>query len=780
MKKAVFFLLLVSTSVFSLAQDSTMTQTVRGVIIDEDSQTPLIGAIVSIFCNGQKKSTTTNYDGEYKIEQVPIGRQTIFVQSFGYQDKQVNILVSSAKEVLMNIQLRESVTELDAVVIDSQSKKEGSEAAVSARSFDVEETKRYAGSLADPARMASSFAGVATNPDGNNDIIVRGNSPRGVLWRIEGVEAPNPNHFSREGASGGPISVINSNMIANSNFYTGAFPSEFGNAYSGVFDINLRQGNNQKREYTGQVSVLGTELGAEGPFSENSKASYNVNYRYSTLSLLKNIGVDVAGSAVPKYQDATFKLRFPTEKKGIFTVYGIGGISGVNFSEIDEKNDDKEYLKGSANNKMGVLGVQHLFFIGKNTHIKNAVVYNGNQIKSQTDALNRSGDFFNYQDESLAYTDLRVNTLVSHKINAKHTLKAGINYTQKYFNVDFKYQNIEETEQQTLVNQSGNTGVSQVYGNWQYRPSDKLTFLVGLHNLHFHLNGNNSLEPRLGLNYAINLKHSIKAGVGVHSRLEPISTYYTHITHDDGSSSQANINLGLTKARHYVIGYENKLTKNMRLSVEMYYQDLFNVPVENIPNSNVSIINFSDGLINKPLVNKGTGQNYGMEITLERYFANHYYFLVTGSLYQSKYKALDGVERDTKYNGNQVLNVLAGKEFDVSRNGKQKFFTLSAKSAFAGGNRYTPIDLEASILAGEEVLDQSKPLGVQSKSYYRFDLQMSLRINKKKTTREWKLDVQNVTNNSNVVGQFYDPYTQSIEKLTQLGLLPVLSYKIEF
>lgn len=781
MKKVTIILLLWALAMNGFAQDTTLVQTVRGTVVDEDVQLPLIGVLVSITFRDKKYTSTTNFEGVFKLENIPVGRQELLCSYFGFEDKRMNVLVSSAKEVILTIRMKEFVNELGVVEIIGKPKGQtkNEDASVSARGFDVEETKRYAGSLGDPARMASSYAGVSTNADGNNDIIVRGNSPRGVLWRIEGVEAPNPNHFSSEGASGGPISIINSNMLSNSDFYTSAFPAEFGNAYSGVFDINLRHGNSEQREYTAQLSVLGTELGAEGPFAKKSKASYNVNYRYSTLELIQNLGVNVAESALPKYQDATFKLRFPTAKMGVFNLYGVGGASSVSFSELDEDNNNRKYMKGTSYTKMGVLGLSHLLFAGDNTQFKTSLVYNGKTLRDKVDVLNRQDDFFRYQDESLNYQDLRLNLAVQHKLSAKHVVKGGVNYTQKFFGVDYKLQNVEENFQQTLIDQSGNTAVSQAFVNWKYRPTNKLTIIGGVHQIHFHLNGKNSVEPRIGATYTLKDKHILKAGIGVHSRLEPISTYYTQIQ-KDGNVVQPNVNLGFTKARHYVVGYETRITKNIRWSVEAYYQDLYDVPVENNDTSSLSLINISEGLINTAMVNQGTGENYGVEMTLERFFSNHYYFLVTASLFESKYTAMDGIKRDTRYNGNAVLNVLAGKEFDVSRNNKMKFFTLSTKGSFAGGNRYTAINIAASKAAGETVEDYENPYGVRASNYKRFDVQLSLRVNRKKTTREWKLDIQNVTNNINTIAQYYNPYTQKIVKGTQLGLLPVLSYKIEF
>lgn len=171
--------------------------------------------------------------------------------------------------------------------------------------------------------MAANFAGVSIVDDSRNDIIIRGNSPIGLLWRLDGVEVPNLNHFSAAGTTGGPVSMINNNLLANSDFFTSAFPAEYGNAMSGVFDLKMRNGNNQKREYVGQIGFNGFELGAEGPFKKG-EGSYIVNYRYSVLGLMSKIGMKSGtGDATPYYQDLSFKINLPRTKIGKLSLFEI-------------------------------------------------------------------------------------------------------------------------------------------------------------------------------------------------------------------------------------------------------------------------------------------------------------------------------------------------------------------------------------------------------------------------------------------------------------------------
>jgi len=228
----------------SILVAQTLTQTIRGTINDIDSEVQLYGATVVVLNTGPLIGSSTDFDGNFRLDKVPVGRHDIKISMLGYEEQIIqNVQVGSGKEIVLHIKLRESMLNMKTVEITDQksNKSEANNelATVSARQFSVEETKRYAGALNDPGRMALSFAGVAAANDMSNEIVIRGNSPRGLLWRMEGIEIPNPNHFSNQGSAGGAISMLSNNMMANSDFFTGAFPADYGNAASGVFDIRL-------------------------------------------------------------------------------------------------------------------------------------------------------------------------------------------------------------------------------------------------------------------------------------------------------------------------------------------------------------------------------------------------------------------------------------------------------------------------------------------------------------------------------------------------------------
>ena len=309
-----------------------LTQTIKGKIVEKETSYPLTGATIILLSDStQFTGTTSDVDGDFRIEKVSVGRHRIKVSFIGYRDVITSIEVSSAKEVILTIPLEETATRLSEVVIRANNDGEASNemAAVSARSFTIEETQRYAGSRGDPARMASNFAGVQGADDSRNDIVIRGNSPQAVLWRMEGINIPNPNHFNIPGTAGGPVSMINNKTLANSDFFTGAFPAEYGNSISGVFDLKLRNGNNEKHEASGQFGFLGTEIFAEGPLSGNKKSSYLFSYRYSTLAIFNKLGIDIGTNAVPRYQDIAFKFNFPLKNRSAISIFGLGGKSNI-------------------------------------------------------------------------------------------------------------------------------------------------------------------------------------------------------------------------------------------------------------------------------------------------------------------------------------------------------------------------------------------------------------------------------------------------------------------
>lgn len=770
---------------FQAFANQNLTQTIRGKMVDADTKAPLIGANVIVVGSDPFIGATTDPLGNFRLDGVPVGRVTLAATYMGYEDKVMNnLLLGSAKEMVLTIEMTESVTQMNEVEITAQKHKAetiNEMAITSVRTFSVEETSRYAGTFNDPARMAANFAGVTADAQGDNSIVVRGNSPKGIKWRMEGIEIPNPNHFSDEGATGGPINALNASVLANSEFLTGAFAPEYGNAYSGVLDISLRTGNNEKREYAFSAGVLGLDMTAEGPFSENYNGSYLVNYRYSSLGLLDDANiVDFGG--VPKYQDATFKLVLPTQNFGHFTAFGLWGSSNIAESYEDTVDGQtREVFRNNYGAFLGTAGLTHAITLGKKTYIRSAASLSQNGSLYTQDVLEDGRDdlFNNYRDD-LRKKSIRVQSIANHKINAKHKIRVGGFYTQHYYDLFSEYWSSDDNRWENDFKDDGNTGVAEGFASWKFRPTENLTFVTGLHYTNFLLNGEQVLEPRASARLQVFPGQYLTAGYGQHSRLESMLTYFAKKTLDDGSTILPNKDIGMTKAHHYVVGYENRISPNVNLKIEAYYQHLFDIPVENDVNSTFSTINAYDSYTERNLVNEGEGRNYGIELTIERFFSDGFYYMLTGSLYESKFKALDGKEHNTAWNGNYASNFLFGKEWKVGKAAKNKTFGVSSKIMLLGGNRINPILLDESIAAERTVRDWETPYSVKGDDIFQANLSVSYRRNRPKTTHEFKIDVQNVTNNQAVVNEYYNSYTGEIVYGHQLALIPNIIYKIEF
>ena len=785
--RIIIFLTLILAFGITSVNGQELTQTLRGNIVDFDTKVPVIGAKIVIVGTEPLMGAITNIDGDFKIEDVPVGRVDLQITSSGYKlIAMPAILVESGKETVLNISMTEDIKTLDKVTVSARKDKSESinkMATVSAKTFTVEETNRYAGSLNDPARMVSGFAGVTGDAEGDNDIVVRGNSPRGILWRLEGIDIPNPNHFSNNGATGGPISALNGNVLANSDFFSGAFAPEYGNALSGVFDVNLRQGNNEKREYSFSAGVIGLDATLEGPFKKGYRGSYLVNYRYSSIALLDKAGIlDFDG--IPIYQDAAFKIFLPTKKAGTFTIVGFGGKSNIDQTDQD---DSTGYVYGRYDfgAHLGVLGLKHTYIVNPKLYVKSYVSASTQFNGGEGQFLRKDSILYVSEREGFRDSQFKVQSIANYKMNAKNIFQLGATYTK--FDYNFYEEDDYDDEDGNLkrfTNSSGQTDMIQTFLSWKYRLSNDITFVSGLHHTHYLLNDNYAIEPRLGAKWQVNPRHSFSVGFGMHSRLESPSVYLYNELQPDGGYNFPNRNLGFTKSNHYVLGYGFRINEHLHLKSEVYYQQLSNIPIAKDTSGDAgffSFVNWSSGIPDFELENKGIGRNYGAEITLERFFENNFYFLATGSVYKSLYTGSDGIERSTRYDATFAGNFLAGKEFKFGKKkNMNKTFGINTKVSLIGGNRFTPIDLAASQDAGFTVRNWDNPWGQKGENIFFMNLGLTYRCDMKRASHSFKIDIQNLTNNQAIVSEWYNGRTEQVDYDYQLSIIPNIIYTIKF
>ena len=769
-----------------LAQNNK--QKIRGVVLDKLSQTPITGAVVQYIADTLKNGTQTDVKGSYELTNVQPGRYEVKVTYPGYKDIDVpNVVVTSGKETILDISMEESFKKLKEVVVKGYNKAGAINqmATVSARTFSMEEVNRYAGGRSDPARLAANFAGVSAPDDSRNDIVIRGNSPVGVLWRIDGMDVTNPNHFATVGTTGGAVSALNTNMLKNSDFFTSAFPAEYGNAVAGVFDLGFRSGNTAKMENTVQFGlVTGLEAMTEGPINKDNGSSYLVAYRHSVATLAPLLGINIGTAATPNYQDLSFKINSGTTRYGTFTLFGIlatssisltGGKSSAGSLYSPQNNTD-------LTSAIGIVGLKHVKILNSKSYISTTVGFNyakNTQQQSNNDSLGNSRTI---EDERVTQTGYELTSNYNLKVNNHLFFKAGIE--DQILTPDLYYRTRDNTpDWQQIWNTNNTTNLAEVYAEAKYSISPRLTLNAGLHSQKLFLNSESlSLEPRVGLKYQAGAKSSFSLGLGLHSQMAPINMYYNQIQSQNGALSGSNKDLGFTKSQHYVLGYDWQPLKDWRMKAEVYYQYLYDVPVDSFASS-YSLLN--TGASFKPdlatnLKNKGTGTNYGAELTIEKFFSRGFYSLFTSSLYESKYKGSDGVEHNTAFNGKYVYNILAGKEFSAGKAHLNKL-TLDLKITNAGGRYFTPIDLSASQQAGNMVL-KNDVYSARYSDYFRIDFKTGFVLNsrKRKLSQSFSLDIQNITDHQNVFSQTYDNGSHTIMTTYQLGLFPNFIYKIQF
>jgi len=725
---------------------------------------------------------TTDMDGYFRLTNVPVGRYNILVRFLGYTPATISeVLVGSGKEIVLTVELIETVNKLNAVVIKADVNKDkplNAMASISARSFNVEETRRYAGGFDDPARLASAFAGVA--PGGNmqdNAIVIRGNSPKGVLWRVEGVDVPNPNHFSGGNvAGGGLVNIISSQVLSNSDFYTGAFPAEYGNALAGVFDIKLRTGNNEKREFAIQAGMMGLDFAAEGPFVEGKNASYLFNYRYSTMGLLSNLGL--LPSEKINYQDLSFKLSFPTKEAGVFSFWGIGGNDKLIKPEVkDSSLWETEMDRYSSNwtDNFGATGFTHKYILGAKSYIHSSLVVSGNKKLLEQQKLD---DQLVLQDDMHMKNNtgkITLSSFINHKFNMKHTNRTGININALYYILDLN--GVANDIPGTYRNFAKENGVSyhlQFYSQSKYNFTDKFTVNAGIQTEYFALNQSFTIDPRVGFNWDFLPNQTISFGYGKHSQLEDLRIYF--INNED--NDYLNKDLSFSHAHHFVLGYDWRINENTRLKIEPYFQYLYDIP--GIADSSFSMINFrQDMTFREVLKNNSIGKNIGIDITIERFLKNNFYYLVTASIFDSKYKADDNVWRSTRYDKEFVANILLGKEFFIGEN-KKNTLGLNIRLNMVGGERQTPLLAQESQLAKRPIYDEGKAFEDKDDFCNFLDLAITYRINKKKHSSIWALQVKNALGALQYDGYEYNYKHQQMDRSKNVFVIPNISYKIEF
>ena len=763
------------------AQTNQTTQTVRGQVCDVASGEPMIGVTITVE-NGTTMATVSDSDGNFVINNVSVGRHSVRASYIGYEPVLLKEqLVSSGKELVLNLRMRESISELGEVVIKPRVNKQqplNEMAQVGARMFSVEEATRYAGGMADPARTASMFAGVATG-GATNGISIHGNSPQMLLWRVEGVEVPNPNHFAEiTEAGGGVFTSLNGTVLANSDFLTGAMPAEFGNALSGAFDMKMRVGNNTKFEHAVQVGTLGVDFASEGPLGKGSKASYLVNYRYSFLEIAKKLHAINMENETLDYQDLSFKINMPTTKAGTFALWFTGLID--NYENKVPDVSDWETLWDSndswSRQRNCATGLTHTYRFKNGGSLHSSVAFTGAYRKLGVNNYDEQMNQTPGMDGRNSQWNVIISTQHQHKFSSRYTMQNGFEHQHLEFNTWLDW--IHETggPLYRVYESEGNTGLTRLYTNHKVALSRRLSTVIGMNVMWFNLNNQWLMEPRVSVQYKTSSSSTLSLAYALNSRKESTDTYF--VTMADKNPHE---NLGLTRSHHISASFAQRLGENAMLKIEPYWQWLFDVPVEQ--GTTYSILNHRNFFQDRALTNEGAGRNYGIDLTLERYLKDGFYGMLTATLFKSEYRDAQGDWHHSRHDRGYITNILGGKEWMVGKS-KKNVFGLNGRLTLMGGDRYTPIpegitfeDIMKRPDKSIPEVDGLDPFSKQKGMNIGYAFSVKYTINKKHTSHHFILEYLQM---KTFQGQTFDLRTHEIvDKFTSLTF-PNIAYRVEF
>lgn len=777
-------------SLITVAQNATITQTIRGHVTNAKNNLPLEGATVYLLANQVEKATYTDKDGKFRFDSIPVGRCQLQVSYVGFQSKIISeILLESGKEVVKSIQLEGGIEEMKEVTVVAGRTTPNT---LSLQTITPEQTQRFAATFYDPARLATSYAGVVSQNDGANNLIVRGNSPASTTWWLEGAEIVNPNHTANAGtfsdnimASGGGVNIMSAQLLGDSYFLKGNYPTQYGNGLGGILDMRLRQGNNETHEFTAQIGLIGIDVAAEGPLSKQRSGSYLINYRYSTLGLLSQLGVPLGDEEI-NFQDVSFNVALPTQKLGQFTVFGMAGQSKNTF-EAQRDNTLWQFQKDRQDiyftSWMTAVGGTHRLSISDKVMWKSTVAFSA--MEANRDAFQLDSNYIKSSLSKDARQDGKtsISSLIQVQVNENTSLKAGFvgtNYRQDVRAANY----LQEDTLSIIMDGFRQNWLARPYVNLDFRPNSRLQMNIGMGYAHFFANQTHSFEPLFSVNYQLKENHSLNFAYRLQSQLQSPTIYFgTQATANtflgDLSTNRINHNLEMSKAHHLGLSHKTTILNQYTVNTEAYYQQLFDIPVVN--NSNFSAINLLDEIIQDTLVSLGTGRNYGMEVTVEKYMNDGYYFLLTGTIFESKYTAADGIERNTRFNGNYGTVLSGGKEFYwTSKRKHEKTLGINLKVTYLGGLRATPVDEVASAAAQATVFDTQQAFVNRYPNYFKTDLRLYLKKNHNKYTTTLAIDIQNITNHQNAAFDYFDTEMQEIVRKYQLGIIPILIYRVEF
>ena len=741
MKRLLSLLLFCNITIsFLLAQP---VHQVKGTVIDKSSRQPL--EFINVMIVGLNKGGVTNAEGKFSIGQVPPGIYRLQASAIGYKTVTTPEYILSTRDLHIQIEMEENQTELEGVTVTASPFRRDIESPVSLRIIGLQEIEKSPGANRDISRIVQSYPGVAFSPIGyRNDVIVRGGSPSENRFYLDGVEIPNINHFSTQGASGGPVGILNADLIREVNFYTGAFPTDKGNALSSVLDFKLRDGDMERNSLKATLGASEVSLASNGHLGK--KTSYLVSVRQSYLQFL----FDMLGLPfLPTFTDAQFKLKTRFDARNELTVLGLGGIDKMKLNTKAD-DEDNEYILSylpKIQQETFTLGAVYRHYAG--AHVQSVVASHS--------YLNNRNTKYQQNDESdpehlmlrlrstEQNTQLRLENSSSFR-NWKVTVGTSLDYSQ-YSNTTF--QKVYTDRAQTFDYHTY-LGIMRwgLFGTVNYTSIDeRFTASLGL-----RADANNysaamkdlsdQLSPRLSLSYQLTEHWSLSGNAGLYYQLPP----YTALGFKNNNGLYANkYALRYMQVSQGSVGLNWRKGDTFEVSVEGFYKDYDKIPLSVADGIPLTCKGNDYGVIgNELLTSTAQGRSYGAELLLKWLVAKKLNLASSFTLFKSEYRTDKESEYIASAWDNRFIFNLRGT-YNLPRH-----WSVGMKVSCIGGAPYTPYDADKSSLVtawnaqGKPYYDYTRYNEERLPAFTQVDIRIDKTFYLKRCMLGFYIDLQNI------------------------------------
>ncbi len=759
-------------------------QTLRGYVRDATTGAPARNAVVYLASeiSAETQRLTADSSGVFVGMGLSPGLYLCSVSAEGYETLQIpELQIPSGREVRLDVELYPSATPLPDVIVRA-----GTQQQVLLPLGEIpltrERTLRFPATFFDPARLALASAGIANADDQANGLLIRGNSFQNLRWRLEGVEVVNPNHLPNAGTLGdrpttaaGGVLLFSAQLMDNSSLLTGALPPGYGDAFGGIMDIYWRQGNARRHEMTAQVGLLGLDLAAEGPLDREKRHTYLVNYRYSTVGLLGQMGISFGNEQI-SFQDYSFKVGLSGKKGARWSVFGVAGDSRNRFRPPGDTSAIKQFkdlFEIDFRSATGILGASWSRSPSRRTRLHVSAVWSAQRNARSAEAR----DVLSERDTAVE-NRVGISVRVMHPFSARKRLQAGC--LAQYASLDISA--FRSDERFSYAADAVMLGV-QPWINAQWTMPDERTRLhIGVHGWLWHLRRRYPIEmrwePRLLLVHDLPARHQLALYVGFNSQAHPLWVYALHPPTPRASSENRLEGRPLATALQASVRHSWAWSEWWRLRTEVFYQHQQRLPSAGA----LSLANIGEVQLLGNLDASGRAKTAGVEISVERFFAGSWFLSANVTGWRARYRGTDSIWRQSRWNVERIANLTLGKEWTFSEWPERlRAFGVNGRLTWVGGQRAAPIDTAASAATQTTTYDISNGYPLRLPDFVRLDLRVYWRRHLGRRRNSWlAFDLQNATLRRNIAYNYYDPLLRQVVTKPQLSLVPNLSWRLEW